>query len=125
MAVPVIKFPILMRLIRLMGVLVTALVLTWTVHYRGGLALVSANKDLIFNAHPVLMVIGLVLVNGEAMLAYKTVPGTKSFKKLVHLTLQFLAFLAGTSVPFPLQHPGLHFSFSLPFLIAHMHYYAS
>ncbi|KAJ6960925.1 hypothetical protein NC653_038812 [Populus alba x Populus x berolinensis] len=65
MAVPVVKFPILMRLIRLLGVLVTALVLTWTVHYRGGLALVSANKDLIFNAHPVLMVIGLVLVNGE------------------------------------------------------------
>jgi cytochrome b-561 len=26
------------------------------------------------------------------MLAYKTVSGTKSFKKLVHLTLQFLAF---------------------------------
>jgi cytochrome b-561 len=26
------------------------------------------------------------------MLAYKTVPGTKGFKKLVHLTLQFLAF---------------------------------
>ncbi|KAJ6421456.1 CYTOCHROME B561-RELATED [Salix viminalis] len=92
MAVPVIKFPVLMRLIRLMGVLVASLVLTWTVHYRGGLALVSANKDLIFNVHPVLMVIGLVLVNGEAMLAYKTVPGTKSFKKLVHLTLQFLAF---------------------------------
>lgn len=28
-----------------------------------------------------------------AMLAYKTVPGTKAFKKLVHLVLQFLAFL--------------------------------
>ena len=27
-----------------------------------------------------------------AMLAYKTVSGTKSFKKLVHLTLQFIAF---------------------------------
>ncbi|KAJ6369735.1 hypothetical protein OIU76_028058 [Salix suchowensis] len=132
MAVPVIKFPVLMRLIRLMGVLVASLVLTWTVHYRGGLALVSANKDLIFNVHPVLMVIGLVLVNGEAMLAYKTVPGTKSFKKLVHLTLQFLAFCLsligfwtalkfhndkgidnfyslhswlGLSLPFPLQHP--------------------
>ncbi|KAF2313749.1 hypothetical protein GH714_013138 [Hevea brasiliensis] len=39
-----------------------------------------------------LMVIGLILINGEAMLAYKTVPGTKSFKKLVHLTVQFLAF---------------------------------
>lgn len=92
MAVPVIKFPTLMVLVRLMGVMVSALVLTWTVHYRGGLALVSDNKDLIFNVHPVLMVIGLVLLNGEAMLAYKTVSGTKSFKKLVHLTLQFLAF---------------------------------
>lgn len=39
------------------------------------------------------MVIGLVLLNGEAMLAYKTVTGTKSFKKLVHLSLQFLAFM--------------------------------
>lgn len=29
------------------------------------------------------------------MLAYKTVSGTKSYKKLVHLSLQFLAFLFG------------------------------
>lgn len=29
------------------------------------------------------------------MLAYKTLPGTKSFKKLVHLSLQFLVFLLG------------------------------
>ncbi|XWS75422.1 hypothetical protein CRYUN_Cryun01aG0086700 [Craigia yunnanensis] len=28
-----------------------------------------------------------------AMLAYKTVPGTKNFKKLVHLTVQCLAFI--------------------------------
>ncbi|KAJ6766424.1 CYTOCHROME B561-RELATED [Salix purpurea] len=92
MAVPVIKFPTLMMLVRLMGVTVAALVLTWTIHYRGGLALLSDNKDLIFNVHPVLMVIGLVLLNGEGMLAYKTVSGTKSFKKSVHLTLQCLAF---------------------------------
>lgn len=90
MVVPVIKFPIF-TVVRLLGLVVTAMVLTWTVHYRGGLALVSDNKDLIFNVHPVLMVIGLILMNGEAMLAYKTVPGTKSFKKLVHLVLQFLA----------------------------------
>lgn len=32
------------------------------------------------------------LYNDAAMLAYKTVSGTKSFKKLVHLTLQFIAF---------------------------------
>lgn len=90
MTVPVVRFPIFL-FVRVIGIAVTALVLTWTIHYRGGLALISENKDLIFNVHPVLMVISLVLLNGEAMLAYKTVSGTKSFKKLVHLTLQFLA----------------------------------
>lgn len=91
MAVPVVRFPIYL-VVRILGIAVTAVVLTWNVHYRGGLALISDNKDLIFNVHPVLMVIGLVLLNGEAMLAYKTVPGTKSFKKLIHLSLQFVAF---------------------------------
>ncbi|KAL2928231.1 putative transmembrane ascorbate ferrireductase 2 [Bienertia sinuspersici] len=91
MAVPTVRFPIYM-VIRLIGFTIAALVLTWTVHYRGGLALISDNKDLIFNIHPVLMVLSLVLLNGEAVLAYKTVPGTKAFKKLVHLVLQFLAF---------------------------------
>ncbi|XP_021296425.1 probable transmembrane ascorbate ferrireductase 2 [Herrania umbratica] len=92
MGAPVIKFPIFM-IVRVLGIVITALVFTWTLHYRGGLALISDNKDLIFNVHPVLMVIGLVLLNGEAMLAYKTVPGTKSFKKLVHLTVQCVAFI--------------------------------
>lgn len=91
MAVPVVRFPIFV-LVRVIGVAVAALVLTWSVHYRGGLALISDNKALIFNVHPVLMVISLVLLNGEAMLAYKTVSGTKSFRKLVHLVLQFMAF---------------------------------
>lgn len=90
MAPPVIGFPIFL-ILRIMGLVIAALVLTWTVHYRGGLALISDNKDLIFNVHPVLMVIGLVLLNGEGMLVYKTVSGTKSFKKLVHLTLQCVA----------------------------------
>lgn len=92
MGVPVIKFPIFL-VIRLLGIVITTLVFTWTLHYRGGLALVSDNKDLIFNVHPVLMVIGLLLLNGEAMLAYKTIPGTKSFKKLIHLTVQCLAYI--------------------------------
>ncbi|KAG4191131.1 hypothetical protein ERO13_A07G072700v2 [Gossypium hirsutum] len=95
MGVPVIKFPIFM-VVRGLGIVITAILFIWTVHYRGGLALISDNKDLIFNVHPVLMVIGLVLLNGEAMLAYKTVPGTKSFKKLVHLTVQCLAFILST-----------------------------
>lgn len=83
----------MMGIVRLIGVVVSALVLTWALHFRGGFSLSSLHKDLIFNIHPVLMVIGLVLLNGEAMLAYKTVSGTKSFKKTVHLTVQSLAFL--------------------------------
>ncbi|XP_073057866.1 transmembrane ascorbate ferrireductase 2-like [Primulina eburnea] len=94
MAVPIVQFSII-PLVRTIGIGVFALILLWTVYYRGGLALVSENKDLIFNVHPLLMVTGLVLLNGEAMLAYKTVSGTKGFKKLVHLSLQFLAFCCG------------------------------
>ncbi|KAF5205380.1 Cytochrome b561 [Thalictrum thalictroides] len=89
--VPVIQFSKVLLGVRLVEVVVLALVLTWTLHYRGGLALVSENKDLIFNVHPVLMVIGLILLNGEGMLAYKTVSGTKGFRKTMHLTLQLLS----------------------------------
>ena len=48
MAVPVIKFPIFF-VVRIIGIIVAALVLSWTLHYRGGYALISDNKDLIFN----------------------------------------------------------------------------
>ncbi|KAF1859936.1 hypothetical protein Lal_00028119 [Lupinus albus] len=89
---PVVRFPIL-KTVRVFGVMITILLLTWVFHFRGGIALFSDNKDLIFNVHPVLMVIGLVLINGEGMLAYKTISGTKNFKKTVHLTLQFLSLI--------------------------------
>ncbi|KAF7820012.1 putative transmembrane ascorbate ferrireductase 2 [Senna tora] len=89
---PVVKFPIFLT-VRVIGVVVTLLLFIWAQHFRGGLALASDNKDLIFNVHPVLMVIGLILINGEGMLAYKTISGTKNFKKVVHLTLQFLSLI--------------------------------
>eukprot|EP00262_Sarcandra_glabra_P003498 TRINITY_DN14234_c0_g1_i2.p1 TRINITY_DN14234_c0_g1~~TRINITY_DN14234_c0_g1_i2.p1 ORF type:complete len:197 (+),score=29.30 TRINITY_DN14234_c0_g1_i2:262-852(+) len=66
MAAPVVRFPIVST-VRMMGFLVSVLVIVWAVHFRGGLALVSENKDLIFNVHPVLMVVGLILLNGEAL----------------------------------------------------------
>ncbi|PKU60688.1 probable transmembrane ascorbate ferrireductase 2 [Dendrobium catenatum] len=94
MAVPVARFPIVLA-IRLMGFIAAALVISWAMHFRGGMSLISDNKDLIFNVHPVLMVIGFVLLNGEAILAYRTVSGTKNFKKAVHLTIQFFALLLG------------------------------
>ncbi|CAN1761856.1 Transmembrane ascorbate ferrireductase 2 [Linum perenne] len=47
------------------------------------------------SVHPVLMVIGLLLINGEGIrkgLCWPTtISGTKNLKKLVHLGLQFLA----------------------------------
>ncbi|KAL1558929.1 ascorbate ferrireductase (transmembrane) [Salvia divinorum] len=92
MAAPVVRFPIF-AVVRILGVALAALVLIWTFHFRGGMALVSGDRHQIFNVHPVVLLIGLVLLNGEAMLAYKTLPGTKSFKKLVHISLQFLVFL--------------------------------
>ncbi|KAJ6987947.1 hypothetical protein NC653_021017 [Populus alba x Populus x berolinensis] len=72
MDVPVIRFPTITMMVRVIGVLVAAFVLIWTFHFRGGLALSSDNKSLIFNVHPVLLVIGLVLLNGEGVwAAYK------------------------------------------------------
>ncbi|KAH7686150.1 Ascorbate ferrireductase (transmembrane) protein [Dioscorea alata] len=94
MAAPMVHFPIVL-VIRLLGVAAAATVLTWALHFRGGMSLASENKDLIFNVHPVLMVIGFILLNGEGILAYKTIGGTKNFKKAVHLAVQFLAFFLG------------------------------
>lgn len=95
MAAPVVRFPIV-GMVRAVGLMVATLVLVWALHFRGGMSLISDNKDLIFNVHPVLMVYGLILLNGEAMLAYKTVSGTKNYKKAVHLIIQLLAFCLGT-----------------------------
>ncbi|XP_068637919.1 transmembrane ascorbate ferrireductase 2-like [Aristolochia californica] len=92
MAAPVVRFPTF-SLIRICGITAAILVLTWSLHFRGGMSLFSDNKDLIFNIHPVLMLSGLVFLNGEAMLVYKTTSGTKNFKKALHLAGQFIAFV--------------------------------
>ncbi|GLJ12798.1 hypothetical protein SUGI_0198010 [Cryptomeria japonica] len=92
MATPAVSFP-LMLLVRLGGITVALLVLIWVMHFRGGMALISEDKNLIFNVHPTLMLIGFILLSGEGMLAYKTVPGTKSYKKAAHLVLQAVAFI--------------------------------
>lgn len=91
-AAPAVRFPVF-GLVRLLGLAAAAAILFWAVHFRGGMALSTEEESKLplFNVHPVLMLIGLVALNGEALLAYKTVPGTKKLKKLVHLAVQFLA----------------------------------
>uniref|UniRef100_A0A2P2ME25 ascorbate ferrireductase (transmembrane) n=1 Tax=Rhizophora mucronata TaxID=61149 RepID=A0A2P2ME25_RHIMU len=78
-----------------LGVAGAAMVLVWCIHYRGGLAWESSNKSLIFNIHPVLMLIGLIIIGGEAIISYKALPFKKEEKKIIHLILHAIALILG------------------------------
>ncbi|XP_062150169.1 probable ascorbate-specific transmembrane electron transporter 1 [Alnus glutinosa] len=79
----------------LLAIAVTTLVLVLLLHFREGFAFKADNKQKIFNLHPFLMVIGLILIGGEAIMAYKTVPGERSTRRGVHLILHAIALTAG------------------------------
>lgn len=72
-------------------------VLAWVLHFRGGLPYISHNRnladdnDVIFNAHPVLMLVGYIVLMSEAILVFKGVNGTKTYKKAVHYVIQAAA----------------------------------
>ncbi|XP_016647009.1 PREDICTED: probable ascorbate-specific transmembrane electron transporter 1 [Prunus mume] len=78
----------------LLAIAITTLVLIWLLHFRHGLALNSFITEKILNVHTLLMVIGFILIGGEAIMAYKTVPGKRNTQKMVHLILHFLALVA-------------------------------
>lgn len=82
-------------LAHVLAVAVIALVLVWLLHFREGLAFRSHVKSKIFNIHPLLMIVGFILIGGEAIMAYKTIPGEKRVQKRVHLILHLLALLIG------------------------------
>ncbi|XWS50529.1 hypothetical protein CRYUN_Cryun12cG0094600 [Craigia yunnanensis] len=71
------------------------MVLVWCIYYRGGLAWESSNKSLIFNIHPVLMLIGFIFLGGEAIMSYKSLPLRKEVKKVIHLVLHAIALILG------------------------------
>ncbi|KAF9668358.1 hypothetical protein SADUNF_Sadunf15G0120300 [Salix dunnii] len=71
------------------------MVLVWNLYYRGGLAWDSANKNLIFNLHPVLMLIGFIIIGGEAIISYKSLSLKKEVKKVIHLVLHAIAIILG------------------------------
>ncbi|KAM7484733.1 hypothetical protein LguiA_000742 [Lonicera macranthoides] len=79
----------------LLVIAVTILVLVWLLQFREGLAFKSDNKQKIFNVHPLLMVIGFLLVLGEACMVYKSVPARRDTQKATHLVLHLIALLAG------------------------------
>ncbi|KAL2545683.1 Transmembrane ascorbate ferrireductase 1 [Forsythia ovata] len=79
----------------LLAIAVTILLLIWLLHFREGLAFKSDIKQKIFNVHPLLMILGFVLISGEAIMAYKTVPGRRKVQKILHLILHLIALVAG------------------------------
>ncbi|CAJ1932741.1 unnamed protein product [Sphenostylis stenocarpa] len=80
----------------LLFIAITSLVLVWLLHFRDGVAFFnSSNSIKIFNLHPLLMVIGFILVGGEAIMIYKSVPVKRRSVKVVHLLLHLVALVAG------------------------------
>ncbi|KAJ7974204.1 transmembrane ascorbate ferrireductase 1 [Quillaja saponaria] len=92
LGLPAIPFTFVAHVLGIAGIV---LVLVWNLDFRGGLAWESSNKSLIFNIHPVLMLIGLIIIGGEAIISYKSLPLKKEVKKLIHLVLHAIALILG------------------------------
>eukprot|EP00250_Pteridium_aquilinum_P015483 c22611_g1_i2 orf=265-987(+) len=78
-----------------LGIVSVLFVFIWSIYFRGGMNFNAANTNHIFNVHPALMLLSLVFLASEAILAYKTLPGSKEFRKVVHLSLHLAALVLG------------------------------
>ncbi|KAG2660179.1 ascorbate-specific transmembrane electron transporter 2-like [Panicum virgatum] len=87
-----------------LAIAAAVMVLVWAIHFRGGLAIEATDKNLIFNVHPVLMLIGYVIIGSEAIMVYKVFPTLKhDTAKLIHLILHGIALVLGAV--------GIYFAF--------------
>ncbi|XP_071926336.1 probable transmembrane ascorbate ferrireductase 4 isoform X2 [Coffea arabica] len=82
---------------RLSACIVALLVVIWALYFKTSfIPRSSSQEDLIYAIlHPLLMVIGFILVSGEAILVHRWLPGSRNLKKSVHLCLQGLALGSG------------------------------
>jgi cytochrome b-561 len=79
-----------------LAIVAAVTVLVWCIHFRGGLAFEDTNKNLIFNLHPVLMLIGYIILGSEAIMIYKVLPTWKhDTTKQIHLILHAIALVLG------------------------------
>ncbi|XP_023756090.1 probable transmembrane ascorbate ferrireductase 4 [Lactuca sativa] len=83
----------LLLLARLSATLVAILLLSWALYFTTSfLPHTLSQRDLIYSVlHPLLMVIGFILISGEAILVPRWLPGSRKRKKMVHLWLQGVA----------------------------------
>ncbi|KAF8692975.1 hypothetical protein HU200_039341 [Digitaria exilis] len=87
-----------------LAVAAAVMVLVWNIQFRGGLAIEATNKNLIFNVHPVLMLIGFIIIGSEAIMVYKVFPTlNRNTAKLIHLILHAIALVLGAV--------GIYFAF--------------
>ncbi|KAK6134061.1 hypothetical protein DH2020_032206 [Rehmannia glutinosa] len=82
---------------RFSACIVAVLVLIWALHFKTSFISHNPSQEgLIYSVlHPLLMVIGFILIIGEAILVHRWLPGSRNLKKLVHLCLQGVALACG------------------------------
>nr|AFK43807.1 unknown [Lotus japonicus] len=82
---------------RISGLTVALLVLFWALAFKSSFLTHSlSQQDLIYAIlHPLLMVIGFIILSGKAILVHRWLPGSRSLKKSVHLCLQGVALTSG------------------------------
>ena len=74
------------------GTLLIALVLIWTLQYRGSLGWTKAGDR--FNWHPLLLVLGMIYLSGNSLLIFRFMKEQpKQLVKIVHASIHISAFL--------------------------------
>nr|CAB3493467.1 unnamed protein product [Digitaria exilis] len=71
------------------------LMLVWLLHYRGGINIQSEDPEQIFNVHPFVMSWGFILLIGEAILAYSTIPMDHRTQKMAHMMIHLVGLILG------------------------------
>ncbi|XP_054808491.1 probable ascorbate-specific transmembrane electron transporter 1 [Prosopis cineraria] len=79
----------------LLFIAVATLVLIWLLKFREGVAVNFSNKSEILNLHTLMMMIGFVLVGGEAVIVHKAFEVKSRSVKVVHLLLHLIALASG------------------------------
>ncbi|RLN39204.1 putative transmembrane ascorbate ferrireductase 3 [Panicum miliaceum] len=71
------------------------LMLVWLLHYRGGINIQSEDPEQVFNVHPFVMSWGFILLIGEAILAYSTIPMDHRTQKMAHMMIHLVGLILG------------------------------
>ncbi|XAR65376.1 Ascorbate ferrireductase (transmembrane) [Bertholletia excelsa] len=82
---------------RFSALIVAVLVLIWALAFKTSFLPHSPSQEELIYAvlHPLLMVIGFIVISGEAILIHRWLPGSRNLKKSAHLCLQGVALACG------------------------------